>query len=471
MSNPIRRFTFDDQEAFARLSGDRNPVHMDPVAARRTQAGGAIVHGVHGLLWTLDQAARGRSLEGLTSIDARFNRFVYVGAEAEARLTQGADGQMVAEVFAQGQAATTVKLGWGEPLQPGERPSQAPPAPLGPAPDAPAFEDMHGLHGCVSLPDEDLASRMFPALSAAIGPAAVAAMAAASGVVGMSCPGLHSLFSQLTLKRAAGAGAPGLAWRVERTDARARWVVLRVEGGGWQGEIICLARREPVQSKPMAALAQIVAPGEFAGRRALVIGGSRGLGAATAKLIAAGGGRVVLTYAHDAGEAEAVSRDINAAMGQAVCSARACDVTQDVAAALDGIGPVTHAYYFATPRIARQKRLAYDRQVLADFLAVYVDGFVAVWDALLGNRPLSVLYPSTVFLDQRPKGMTEYVMAKAAAECLCADLARKERGVWLTVPRIPKVLTDQTATSPPTPAADAVEVMLPLLRSEGAGTA
>ena len=38
------------------------------------------------------------------------------------------------------------------------------------------------------------------------------------------------------------------------------------------------------------------APGEFANVRALVIGGSRGLGEITAKIIAAGGGDVWITY-------------------------------------------------------------------------------------------------------------------------------------------------------------------------------
>ena len=34
------------QERFAEFSGDRNPMHMDLVAARRTQAGAPVVHGV-----------------------------------------------------------------------------------------------------------------------------------------------------------------------------------------------------------------------------------------------------------------------------------------------------------------------------------------------------------------------------------------------------------------------------------------
>src|ERR1035438_4230922 len=52
-----RTFDFGDQKRFATLSGDWNPIHVDPVRARRTQAGGVVVHGIHVLLWALDAFA------------------------------------------------------------------------------------------------------------------------------------------------------------------------------------------------------------------------------------------------------------------------------------------------------------------------------------------------------------------------------------------------------------------------------
>src|SRR5580704_4043548 len=54
MSRTMRVFSADDQLAFARLSGDYNPIHLDPVAARRLLFGHAVVHGMHALLWALD---------------------------------------------------------------------------------------------------------------------------------------------------------------------------------------------------------------------------------------------------------------------------------------------------------------------------------------------------------------------------------------------------------------------------------
>ena len=45
-----------------------------------------------------------------------------------------------------------------------------------------------------------------------------------------------------------------------------------------------------------AQVAHRVRPGIFAGQTALIVGGSRGLGEVTAKLIAAGGGTPIITY-------------------------------------------------------------------------------------------------------------------------------------------------------------------------------
>jgi hypothetical protein len=86
--------------------------------------------------------------------------------------------------------------------------------------------------------------------------------------------------------------------------------------------------------------------------------------------------------------------------------------------------------------------------------------------------PLEILYPSSIAVTQRPRGMTEYAMAKAAGEILCADLARTFPSLTITVSRLQRVATGQTATVPPVSAADPVAIMLPLLRQQppGVGT-
>ncbi len=54
-SNMNRRaIDISAQRDFARLSGDYNPIHIDPNAARRSLFGRPVVHGVHALLWSLE---------------------------------------------------------------------------------------------------------------------------------------------------------------------------------------------------------------------------------------------------------------------------------------------------------------------------------------------------------------------------------------------------------------------------------
>src|SRR5580700_1603830 len=82
-----RRFGPIDQKRFASASGDYNPVHMDALQARRTQAGAPVVHGINLLLWALDSfAATQPDLPPLRSLRAHFNKLVYLDECVEVEL-------------------------------------------------------------------------------------------------------------------------------------------------------------------------------------------------------------------------------------------------------------------------------------------------------------------------------------------------------------------------------------------------
>jgi acyl dehydratase len=61
-----RTFSADDVEGFARLTGDRNPLHFDEAFARRTRAGGLVVQG--GLTTGLFNALVAMELPGPGSV-------------------------------------------------------------------------------------------------------------------------------------------------------------------------------------------------------------------------------------------------------------------------------------------------------------------------------------------------------------------------------------------------------------------
>jgi NAD(P)-dependent dehydrogenase (short-subunit alcohol dehydrogenase family) len=214
----------------------------------------------------------------------------------------------------------------------------------------------------------------------------------------------------------------------------------------------------------MASLAGLVAPREFAGSLALVVGGSRGLGELTAKLVATGGARVIVTWRTGRDDAEKVAQEIRAAGG--TCETLAYDVAKPSAEQLTSLADApTHIYFFATPPIFRPQTEIFAPDRLQEFLTYYVDGVWKLAQILRARQPkLSVFYPSTVFVEERPKGMTEYAMAKAAGEVLCADINTSLSPMHVTVSRLPRLPTDQTTSVTAMEMDNPIETMLPIIR-------
>ena len=104
-------------------------------------------------------------------------------------------------------------------------------------------------------------------------------------------------------------------------------VEIAVGGSGVQDPLPRSCGQAPIAQPTLRELAARVEGDEFAGTTALIVGGSRGLGAVTARAIAAGGGRVVVTYL--VGEADA--RAIEAEIGPAARRVVRYDARDDVA--------------------------------------------------------------------------------------------------------------------------------------------
>jgi hypothetical protein len=470
-----RSFTLSDQLDFARLSGDSNPMHLDALAARRTQAGAPVVHGVHAVLWALDTlAALGHPVDRITALGVRFTRFMYLDTPIAIAAPRETKTGFTVELSTDGQLALTLTAKLAAE-RPASRIDIPPDAPAIATPDkrplVMTFEDLDGLVRHLD-PVGSAADwgALFPAASRAIGADRVAALAQLSRLVGMIAPGLHSIFGGFTVDLVAdGPDRPGIGFRVTTADPRYRIVKIDVAGGGLSGNVSAFMRQPPVEPPSVASLAALVSPGECAGSLSLLVGASRGLGAITAKLLAAGGGRVIVTYASGRDDAEKLCSEINAAFGEATCTSLALDARSPIAPQLAALSePVTHLYYFATPQIFRQKGAdAFSPQLFAEFCRFYVDAFwetVAALTRVPPRNPLSVFYPSSVAVDERPAGLTEYAMAKIAGETLCADLGRATPPVDVLVSRLPRMLTDQTATVAEVKSADPVTVMLDLIR-------
>jgi NAD(P)-dependent dehydrogenase (short-subunit alcohol dehydrogenase family) len=461
------RFTPADQQTFATLSGDFNPVHVDPIAARRIAAGEPIVHGMHVLLRMLDRhfthaSTPPRALLAATFLQPAFlNESIQLDSDTDGTLWAHADGG-VPLVSAHIRSAPVLERAIVS-FERGPRRSASPVR----IPNVWTLADLDGQTGVIDLTATSRTARAFPNLSRALGRDIGAAIAAISRLVGMECPGHDSLLSALRLEIAPRTTVRRLAWRVTRVDRRFALVRIEVSSEAVSGTVDAFVRSQPAPPPLMRDAAARVAAGEFAGQRALIVGGSRGLGAATAMLIAAGGGLPIVTYATGAAEAAVLQHEARAA-GRRIDALR-LDVLDDnagnVVAEAAARAAATHVYYYATPRIFARRREPFDDRLFERFAAFYVTAFGRICLSVArAIKPLDVFYPSSTAVDETPPELTEYAAAKAAGESLCRTLQRPDDGLRIHVRRLPRVKTDQTASLLTVPALDPFDAALPIVR-------
>ena len=457
-----------EQARFAHLSGDRNPLHLDAVAARRTQMGAPVVHGIHAVLWALEAAFRREKLSPV-SIQLNFLAPIYVGETASATLERRSHSDVRITISAAEALTTVVTLKLGIVRQ-SELPVNNCEAQTADWPRFPIeldFDHIKTQAGAFAFArhHEHVADE-FPALCRAISPQRVAAIVALSRLVGMICPGLHSILKSFSLDLTeVDATEDAIRYAAVEVCERMSLVRMRVSGPGVAGEVAAFRRAPPIAQPAMEAVAARVPKGSYTGATVLVIGGSRGLGEVTAKACAAGGAAVHITYATGRADAERVAGEIVRHGG--TCGVYSFDVRGNVRAQLSDI-PVapTHLYYFASRPMPPRRSGFLNASDLDDLLCVFAKGFFETCDALLAKAPgreLRAFYPSSAAVAEAPRGLTEYAMAKAAGEVLCENMNRHATGVRVLYRRLPRMLTDQTANVLRAESSPVLDILLPIV--------
>lgn len=435
--------TFDDadQRWFAHVSGDANPLHMDPAFASQNFPGMQVVHGVHALLWGLEQYCAANATAPVAALNVTFVKPILL----DDQLTLDSEGHTL-RLLVRGETMAVVQLTRPQPPKPYHTggtmmwTSGAPPLDhMG--------QDLAG-GGAFRIPSTstELAAA-FPNLARAANSDFAAGLCAISTLVGMVCPGKYSLLSQINVN-AEASNRDTLAFGIVRHDRRFSRVEMSLQGPGLSGTTAAFvgeAEQSDVDSKAIGAM---VSDGEFAGQSPLIIGGTSGLGAATARLLAAGGGRPLIGYRNQ-NQAEAVAQTVRA-IGE-------CDIVPfDAMAPAQGLNKLAEMrwrgreiYYFASPRIFRRRIEPFQASDLRDFLDIFVNGFYETVRGLLELRPegFTLFYPSTVALDEKTSELFEYRIAKQAGEDLCRRLTDTYRQLRIVTARLPRIATRQTRSA------------------------
>lgn len=431
----IRKFCLSDQMDFGKFSGDLNPIHIDPIAARRTLHGVCIVHGMHAVLWALEQLTI-KHADRLLSVKVRFSNPLLLDCETKCRLDVGSQKISLTQ---NNVVCVSIVLAFGD----------ATPNLIKKRPIVSRLEANDVCFQSFSVGDQcdfkfyqakDYKNVPFPNLSRIYGDIFVAESAALSQLVGMECPGKHSLFASVFLSLCDKNKCS--RYKVVKMDERLDLIHLEVAAHSFNALLECFFRPKPVASIDYLVCQNMVGIDEFENVNALIIGGSRGLGECVAKLISAGGGRSFITYYHGDTDAIAVKQEINVSDGFCECLYLNIGDLEHININFEELA-INQVYYFASPKISFEKQADYQIKK-EEYLKFYCESFRMLAEKIVSTLDdLSFFYPSTVFIDEKKKGFEGYIQAKLAGEEICQELANSNPSIQMITARLPVLQTDQ----------------------------
>lgn len=291
----------------------------------------------------------------------------------------------------------------------------------------------------------------------------IAAMMWSSYVVGMHLPGKRAIFWRLTLDfhDAELQLEKPFTYEAAVEEFDERYDLLRSTGtlsAGSQpfatAHMWSFVRQDSPQSSLRRIIDLLPESERLKGQRALVIGGSRGLGAAIAQALALQGCSVLLNYQHSTAKAEFIraslgdrSTRLELVQGNAADIAWCLSLRESI---LKRYGGLDLLVCNASPPI---RPLAFEPEKLAqfqDFLTQSQGLVSAPMSAFLGmladQRGWNIVLSSS-FVSELPAGFAHYVTAKCALEGLVTWASAQYPTVRHRIVRPPKLLTDQTNTT------------------------
>lgn len=457
------RFSAEDVELFSAASHDASPLHLSEEYARRTPYGQPVLFGVLTGLACIGRF-QDRADRHASRVTMEFAKPMFAGIDYSLKLVQQAGDMSMARVYDGRDLALKVTVDFHNGNN-GSPAAEIPAIPQGAQQDdgeilSPGFET-HGTY----LPAWERVNAVMNRLgltSKGLDRSQIAALMWCSYFVGMKVPDGRGLFSGVSLQfarpnranhDALNYGAKVLAYD-RRFDLLRVAVTLRSSDSGVAGgEVRAFVRQELPRPETGRLKRLVPASPNLAGKVALVVGGSRGLGAAVVQLLSLQGCKVLVSYHKSTSAAARLKESLEYAPGQvSLLQGDASDVSwcQEIRrrivrdeGKLDllvcSAGPALLPLWLGPNAIDRvNDHVRHSFALVSVPMAVLLDMLAEVggWNVVISSTAVR----NTV------AEWPHYVSAKHAIEGLVKVAAQQYRPVNFLVVRPPRLLTDLTNT-------------------------
>lgn len=465
MSEETIRFRRADLELFSAASHDRNPLHLSASYARTTPYGEPVVFGVLGALAIMSRLPDRRH-GALASVSLDFRGPIFTEVDYCIEAVEKTPGQYKAAITDAGQVllAATFAFSQGKVKDQVEVQTQRASATephKWKVDDLQAGLRVDGQYGPARGPFLKVLGQ-WRCLEKGATPSQIALLMWASYLVGMQLPGERASFSRLRLGFREGIATSDqpFVYTARVTEFDERFDLLQIESeiacGGFpfaEAQIWSFVRRDRSQWSQATLDKALPRSEALRGRVALVIGGSRGLGAGFVRALVSQACTVFLNYQRSQKEARALHDELRCQSGSITLvqgdggDPRWC---RKLRKKLEGQGGGLDILICnATPPI-RPARFSLEtseraRQFIDESLSLVITPMAACLDLVNARSGWNVLISSS-FVHTSPSDWQHYVAAKCAAEGLVRSVAPQYPMTRFLIVRPPRLLTDQTNT-------------------------
>lgn len=454
------RFSQDDARQFAAWSGDRNPLHVDPAAARRSVFGQPVIHG----MLTTIRALAAAATRPITSLDVEFRQAVH--PDLTYSLETAKDPSSDTLTLRTGREAIAVVRinGDVDVVRPADAPwihqARRQRTTLPGVRNEPAALDQDDLLATREL----VAAYQTTAVPAGylengrLLPVQARVLALCSYVIGMEMPGLRSLFTRLRVTfSGSGEDSPELLYRARtvRFDRQFRLLDVQLDVVTPEGVAVAAADlRAYVRFTPLliapetTALHLSASTKRMSGQVALVVGGTRGLGGELAAALAMTGSHVYASYHADGQAVEELEHALpDAGVSVEFLKGDAADRSWCEAAVARIVARhgrldllILNACAAPAPlRVESGNADAFIDYVAANLRAVQMPLAAAL--PALASSSGTVAAISSSFVTEQPTGFGHYVALKEAVESAIRTTVREAAGVRAVIARPPRLQT------------------------------
>ena len=427
---------------FVTLSGDNNPLHTDSLYSRRMMFGRTVIHGIYSLLKILDHYSNNLPcLSSLVSLETKFLNPIFDRDSIQLEFFNNENDYKI-NGFLGGAKLIIIKLKFSSLEKQNIFFKNINKLPVIEQPKKLVLENISKINDNeINTVNIELFNSIFNSLDASKAPELYSTLLTSTRIVGVKCPGADSLYSGLNLYFNTTTFDNNLFhYKVNKVYKGLNLIKISFKSLCYEGSITAFLRKQEVQQKSLHEIVQDLIKIRFPKKKALVIGGSRGLGEVCAKILGSLGYETTITYNKGIKEAERLSNEFN--RNNIPLNFFQYDLLDDKKDFFKDKN-FDYIFFFATPHIKTSNFQLIDNKLLEYFNNFYLNGFFSIVNSV-SNEKTRFFFPSSVFVDEFPKHLKEYAISKKISEYYSEQFNQQRGSKIIYYPRLKKVKTDQT---------------------------